>query len=503
MKDKTLLEQVHNPQVLEAVHQLARAGITGVFFTIRRRRAGEQLWVYWKRNIPADRVEDIEELCYKDGGDDWEYKVVAHDQRRMPVKDEKGKIVDAAFLPALRKPSPEEIAAEAGVKAMGAVTSDLDPDLLEETKQLARQRVVNSLKRQRIELDRENERLARMDQGQFESEDENDDGYGPPPAMSGRRGRRERGGPPPWYFDPRFAPRQDDSKEFLFAMMENQTRLLTAMIENRNSPDRSGREDALLMYLLQNQTKPKEMLDLAQGMMGRSAEIQAQGMRQVMENALEMNASIIGKMVDFAMETGRPDDEIDKIKRIAEVVTGGGKELVKMAFGRDSIARPDQEVRVPKIEAGARPALPAKVPEGANGVQANPARKQISRSAGKTAADRVRVFLKVEREEMNVPSDPGAVAEVLFRRSYAFLPESIRDIVEEEKIDFERLHLELKKFAPEEADGILDEVSQDKSEKKRQWVEAFWGFIGEMSEGEEEDGNDPEGGSSDSAPAKA
>lgn len=498
-----LVNQFAEGQLRDALSALKQSGAEGQFnYKVARRRPGESLWKFFMAQVPTESIDDLREFCHREGGDDFEYRVTlfdAHNRRAMvsgePVPHVK---IEAKRLPA---------------DSVGPGAKVNDDELIRSKEQeLTRRAKAAGLKAREIELRAEERRLEREEKmagrprrmrEEFEEEEQlfDDDGN---EVVDQRRGPRRMPPrffnqpppyPPPWERD---RGRDDRSHEMMMAMMNNQNQVLIAMM-NRPVEKQDDGLVKLLPLIMAGQLKPQDMM----GMMVEASKMQGEGMRTVMESASEMQKSVITQIVKMMVSEGRPDDEIDKVKRIAGLVTDGLQDLTKTVLGRESILKPGQELKVPllnkpqpqqpqngppqaKVAPAVQPPVPSHVahPPVMEGEAAatTPAVVAVDH-VEEIIKQRVLAFVSIHEQEMKVGSDPAFVIEQM-EELISSLPAELTEKLD--RLPVADIYEELKKYQPEVVARILAVCSAD--QKKMEWCEEFWNIYQnpEVEDGPEE-----------------
>jgi hypothetical protein len=501
-----LMNQMAEGQLRDALSALKQSGTEGQFnYKVARRRPGESLWKFFQTQVPTDSVDDLRDYCYREGGDDFEYRVTLCDvqSRRAMVN---GEPVPHVKIEAKRLPSD-------AVMSSANANGGHDELIKSKEQELARRSKAAGLKAREIELRAEERRLEREEKmagrprrmrEEYEEEEQlfDDDGN---EAVDQRRGPRRMPprffNPPPSYPPPweRDRGRDDRSHEMMMAMMNNQNQVLIAMMNRPVEKQDDGLLVKLLPLIMGNQLKPQDMML----MMSESNKLQGEGMRTVMETSSEMQKSVITQIVKMMVSEGRPDDEIDKVKRIAGLVTDGLQDLTKTVLGRESILKPGQELKVPllnkpqpqqpqngPVQAKAAPAVRLPVPSHVahppvvEGEAAAPTTPVVAPDhVGEIIKQRVLAFVSIHEQEMKVGSDPAFVIEQM-EELISSLPAELTEKLD--RLPVADIYEELKKYQPEVVARILAVCSADP--KKMEWCEEFWNIYQnpEVEDGPEE-----------------
>jgi hypothetical protein len=508
-----LVNQFAEGQLRDALSALKQSGAEGQFnYKVARRRPGESLWKFFMAQVPTESIDDLREFCHREGGDDFEYRVTlfdAHNRRAMVS----GEPVPHVKIEAKRLPTDSVVP--------GARTND-DELIRSKEQELSRRAKAAALKAREIELKAEERRLEREEkmagrprrfredveeEDQLFDEDGNEviDQRRGPRRMSPRFFQQQPPYPPPWERGDRDRGRDDRSHEMMMAMMQNQTQVMIAAMNRPVEKQDDGVLVKLLPLIMGNQLKPQDMML----MMSETNKLQGEGMRTVMESASEMQKSVITQIVKMMVSEGRPDDEIDKVKRIASLVTDGLQDLTKTVLGRESILKPGQELKVPllnrpqpqppqpqngtpkvRVAPVAQTPVPSHVAhppvmEGEAPTQENP--DVIPDRTEEIVKQRILAFVTIHEQEMKVGSDPAFVIEQM-DELISSLPSDLTTKLDE--LSVADIYEELKKHQPEIVNRILAVCASDP--KKMEWCEEFWNIYQNPEEEEEEGKEEPE-----------
>jgi hypothetical protein len=478
------------------------AGMSDVFYSVRRRMPPTRQWSYWKRNIAFDTIDDITEFCYGDGGKTHEYRIDVHDVSGEPVlADEKP--IGPILLPALEEDA----------------TAAVGEDLKGKQAEIARKQTELSLKRRKFELEREEAKLAELmgEGGDVEVEE-----VDPMPFWD------KAWGPPPWIMNawaPKATPAVPIEKTIaaigavlgpLFEMMRPKESALDTLVK--------------LMPLMKGDSfAPKDMLGLFGPIVTQMGAMSAESSKLIITSMADMDASFRERTLDLVMAAGRPESEVAKWREVLGLVKEGinevGGSILTRFLGRNSVLDPNRrEVKVPRINGAQRPALagaasPA-LPAGEKPAETAPDQKPQTTAAEATAeaaqkqatakeenlakviAERVKLLLSAMCEEIDIDSEPATIA-VQCRHFYGLLPRALREGMEEKEEKLEGFKM-LREHAPAIVDKVLAESEADKSGRRKKWLEEFWSELlapddefdkeeEDPEEEEEEEEEEPEG----------
>jgi hypothetical protein len=494
------LEGAAKDEVEEALEQLQAAGQgPKIRFKIYRRPSGSRTWSLW-RVVDRDAVDSIEEYCRGEGGRHYDYRYVYIGEDSRRAKDSKGKFIPHGNVWSEEGGDPD-------AKTTTAPEDDIFKQKEKELLDIARR---NAQRSREIELKREAEEIERKANSmkrnsRMESMDdrmEDDDGmlHGPdedlPPfpirMPVGPRMRRPY--QPPYYP----YPPENNSNEMMLAMMNQNTQIIIAALSHQTKPQDDSTILKLLPLIMSGQMKPQDYIGTIMPMMGEAMKLQGEGARHAMESMGEMQKSMFNQIVKAMLAEGRPDDEIDKVKRIAGMVTEGVQDLVKIGLGRDSILRPGQEMKVPVLKQGAPnvprippPPPPAnKITEPVNGTPQQqkptlppPPPPPTEQEIHETVKTNVRIFLIAHERQMHLNNDPMLLIEDEgFDKLMRGLPIALQESLD--TLAVADIYEELKKYDPEMVDRVLKAASAN--EKMMSWCRDFWtAFQGEEEEAPE------------------
>jgi hypothetical protein len=502
-------ESAEKDEVQEAIEQLQSVGAgPKVRFKIYRRPAGSRTWGLW-RVVDRDSVDSIEEYCRGEGGRSWDYRYVYVGEDNRRVKDTKGKFLPHGNVWAEETAHADTSAATAAPE--DEIFKQKEKELIDIARRNAQRSREIELKRETAEIERKAEMAKRGGRTErVESMDDrldDDDGmlHGseddlPPFPIRMPMGPRMRRPFHYPYYQHQPEPRENNSNEVMLAMMNQNTQIIIAALSHQNKSSDDGILK-ILPLIMAGQMKPQDYIGTIMPMMGEAMKLQGEGARHAMESMGEMQKSMFNQIVKAMLAEGRPDDEIDKVKRIAGMVTEGVQDLVKIGLGRDSILKPGQEMKVPVLKQGA-PNVPKpqqnsppanKITEPVNGSVTHPEQKtslpppppppteQDIHDAIKT---NVRIFLIAHERQMLLNNDPTLLIEDEgFEKLMRSLPITLQESLE--TLAVADIYEELKKYDPEMVDRILKAASSN--EKMMSWCQDFWTAF----QGEEEEAPEP------------
>lgn len=482
------LEGAAKDEIEEAIEQLQASGQgPKIRFKIFRRPGGTRSWSLW-RVVDRDAVDSIEEYCRGEGGRTYDYRYVYIGEDSRRAKDSKGKFIPHGNVWAEENPAPE-------AKEASAPEDDIFKQKERELLDIARRNAQRSreieLKREAAEIERKATQVKRhIQDDRIDDDDETlhgrDEDLPPFPIRVpiGHRMRRPYATPPFYPYPPE--PRENNTNEIILQMMNQNTQILIAALGNQNKPHDDGLLK-ILPLIMANNMKPQDMMGLVMPMMGEAMKLQGEGARHAMESMGEMQKSMFNQIVKAMLADGRPDDEIDKVRRIAGMVTEGVQDLVKIGLGRESILKPGQEMKVPVLKPNAanpqlNPPPPPQASEPTNGVAAHadprpatalpppppPPTDQDIHEAVKT---NVRILLIAHERQMHLNNDPTLLIEDEgFDKLIRSLPGSLQEKLD--TLNVADIYEELKQYDPEMVDRILKSAASN--EKMMSWCQEFW-----------------------------
>lgn len=480
------LSEGDDHKLQEAIRALDRSGAVKYLFNIRRRAPGQHTFPFWRRNIPVDDVPDIGELCYAEGGGEYEYRIEVRDSNGKPCG------IPDAILPPIIQP--------AAVPVGSAPSVQLDPvteALAQRQREITMQRQELLLAQQEANLARERRRLEKMRDGREDEEDEEDaprypyNPYMMPPY--GAPGMMNPYMTPWWQQQQQQKPQQSDMAAFAQA-------LATVMGPRREEKDSSIELLKLMIPLLAASGKglePKDMIGMFSPMVVEMSKASGEASRMVMQTLAESDATFREKMLDIIMsDPNREPDEIERMKRWLGFGTEAIREVTKTVIGRDTILSPKKDkVEVPKIPGTPKtPGLPS--PTDASDAPKGEEKKVDPKEAAKAVVkQRIVAFVGGIEQESLIGSDVGAVVDQV-EGLYLMLPGPLREKIEAASVGdaFEAL----REHAPEEVARILQSVAEDKDGNLRKWYEEFFDVLrdpgdeDEGGEGDEEVEPDPD-----------
>jgi hypothetical protein len=504
------LEGAAKDEVEEAIEQLQASGQgPKIRFKIYRRPAGSRTWSLW-RVVDRDAVDSIEEYCRGEGGRHYDYRYVYIGEDSRRAKDSKGKFIPHGNVWAEETGDPD-------VKTTTAPEDDIFKQKEKELLDIARRNAQRSreieLKREAAEIERKANSMKRNSRQESMDDrlDEDDDGmmHGheedlPPFPIRMPMGPRMRRPYQPPYYPYQPEPRESNSNEVMLAMMNQNTQIIIAALGHQNQKQ----DDSLIKILpliMAGQMKPQDYMATMMPMMGEAMKLQGEGARHAMESMGEMQKSMFNQIVKAMLADGRPDDEIDKVKRIAGMVTEGVQDLVKIGLGRDSILRPGQEMKVPVLKQANHnvqrpqqnpqptPKTNEPVTEPSNGAVAAPDQRALppapppptQQEVYEAVKTNVRILLIAHERQMHLNNDPTLLLEddgfdKLMRNLPVTLQDSLSTLVVAD------IYEELKKYDPEMVDRILKAAASN--EKMMSWCQDFWTSF----QSEEEEAPEPE-----------
>jgi hypothetical protein len=458
----------------EALKSLDRSGAVRYIFNIRRRAPGQHTFPFWRRNIPVDEVPDIAELCYGDGGGEYEYRIEVRGGDGKPVG------IEDAILPPISQPAPPVPVAADPMSEM----------LVHRQRELAMQRQELIMQQQEASLAKERKRLEKLRDGGGEEEEEEEAPFNPyanPYGMS-PYGMSPYGMPQPgmpWWMQQQGQQQQNKQSD----MVE-----LAKAFASMGQPKQQDSSLELLKVLLpllaggNKGMDPKDMLSMFSPFVLEMSKASSEANKIVMNSLAESDSAFREKMLDMIMaDPSRTPDEIEKWKGWMRLGTEAIKETVRVVVGRDTImapGKPKATVEVPKI-AGAPAGLPAPA--------ANPAPASDPKAnALEIVKARVVSFVAAIEQEAMVGSDAGAVVDQV-DQLFLFLPKKLREKIFASRVA--EIFDALREYAPAEVERLMNGVREDATGELREWYEVFWEVLKTPPEDDEEgdDGPDEEG----------
>lgn len=428
------------------------------FVTIFRKIPGEARWPFWKKHVPLDEIDSVEQYIADEGDPRYEHKVVVH--------NEKGK--------AIKKP----IYFPATEADPGAVSgSNTDREIKELERQLADRKKAKKAERLRRRLE--------------EEDDEEEGGEGEMVYVPHVGGYFPAGHPmtmgmmPPWMQQPQQQP-ANQLKDFM--------PLLVAWISR---PQEKSPILEILPLILSSshkgQLEPKDMLQMLSPFVMKMSEMNAESSRVIMEGMSKMDDAFRKKMLDLLMsDPNRTPDEIEKWQRwinLGETALRKGATIIRDATKGAPLPGPDGKRRI-ELRKPPAPAGPGPKKEGdgkteeRGGDKAATAEEQPAAAPAdpKEAAallrkKRVESFLLATEEELLAESDPSLVAEAI-EEIYLSVPKGIRaaieDAAKDDPIQDEKLialFSTLKELCPEITERIAAALMEDT--EKAEWMKDF------------------------------
>ena len=483
-------------QLKDAISVLDRSNATEFFFTIRRRHPNQSLWAYWKRNLPVDAVDDIREFCYKEGGQQNEYRIRVHDLNNNKAKLPDGAELEDRVIPALVSSAPE---------AEGAEEVPKDPILADRYHDLKSRRAQLQLDRQEAQLAKEQIRLQKMIDG--EDEDDDDDGvpvgpqypfhpvhnpYGNPyGGMGGRFGH----GLPPW-----MQPQQRDGTKEMMGMAVAMAQAMRPVEKSFDAVQMISAVAPIIMPLLGKGLEPKDMLNFMGPMVSEMTKMSGDANKLFMEKWADSDLMMREKMLDIMTLGGADEDSIDKWKKALGLATDTIGNVVKTVFGRPTVLKQGR-VEVPVIAKPRAPGLPAPSSSAeapAETPKANPeeesekAKPEVSEQ--QSAADsiiqqRIHAILTAQEQEMLIGSDPVWLANKL-DDLWVALPETLRKELEAKGIG--EVYKRLRDFCPDLVDRILKSVEEEAAGDRKKWCLKHWEEVLRPSDEDDDDDDEEE-----------
>jgi hypothetical protein len=480
-----------NAAIVQTIRaSMKSAGVSDVFYSIRRRVPPAKLWSWWKRNLAFDTVEDITEFCYSDGGKTYEYRVDVHDVSGEPILNDE-KPIGPYILPSLEEDA----------------TAAVGEDLKGKQAEIARKTTELSLRRRKFELDREEAKLAElMGEGDEVTVDEVD----PMPFWD------KAWGPPPWIMNA-WAPKAQAAvpiEKTIAAIGAVLAPLFEAMRPKESALDTLVK----LMPLMKGDSfAPKDMLGLFGPIVQQMGSMSAESSKLLITSMAEMDQSFRERTLDLVMAAGRPESEIQKWREVfglaKDAINDVGGSILTRFLGRSSVLDPNRrEVKVPRLNGAQRPALPGAaspaLPAGekpaatatdpkpqatAAEAAAESAQKQQSakeENLSKVIAERVRLLLSAMCEEIDIDSEPSTIA-VQCRHFYGLLPRALREGMEEKEDKLDGFKM-LREHAPAIVDKVLKDAEEDKTGGRKKWLEQFWGELLAPDDEFDKEEDDPE-----------
>lgn len=471
---------------LQLDEKLAGGVVREHFATIMRKMPGESRWPFWRRSVPLDEIDSLEDYIRAESDLRFEHKVIVHNGNQKPLKK-------PIFFPA------EE--SDPGATSLSAIQRELK----ETERQIKERRELKRLEARRRQLEEED------DGGGGEDGPDNFvfvphmGGYFPPnhPAVMGM------------YTGGGFGQQKEDSG---MGMLKTLVPVLVAWITK--TPDKSPLE-AMIPFLLKGthdgQLAPKDMIGMFSPFVMEMSKMNAESSRMMMEGMSKMDDTFRKKVLDLLMsDPSRSPDEIEKWQRWMNF----GESALRKAAGvvRDSLkdtGAPKKDLK--KVETKKAPTAgnltgPKKEGEaqGGGGTAAggNPitaaAANDPKENAAKVRKERLDIFLLAMEEEMLVESDPVLMAGKC-QEIYLTLPASLRKKVEEATDDdppsdekMLELFAKLKEISPEMVDRIGLTIME--YEDNQEWLKAF---LFACSHEDEDDDEGEEEGEEETAPAPA
>ena len=487
-------DPVAEGQLRSVLSTLARSGAAQWFVSIRRRRPGmDSLWQYWKRNVLIDQVDDLSEYCYKEGGEEWEYRIKIHDSTGNPPTID-GKESTEYTLPSLKNAAPA---------SMPSVPANLDPMMLERKKRLDERKFELEIEREEAELERKRRHLEKIKSGEDEDDDDYEYPYPPPPGYPGYHPMYPGFNPmyPGMGMDPRMMMNRPPQVDPNVAIMAE---AFKALAPQRNQ-DSSIELLKVLVPLMGSKGKeldPKDWMTMMTPMITEMGRASAEANKIVMSSLADMDGSFRERLLDLIMaDPSKSEDEIAKWKGYLGMGMDVLKEGTRLILGRNTISRGDGSVKVPVIEKPKTPGLPGPKGEPSK----NPGEKSSgpAEEAKKVISQRVNAFLLAHEQELLVGSDPAWIVEKL-DELWASLPQTLRFKLEHS--DVATIYEELRNYDVETVDRILEAVKKDESGALKKWAEEFWTEMklppsdeDDEEEGDEEPEVEPDSPSGESA----
>jgi hypothetical protein len=478
-------------QLRTAIATLDRSGDMKYFFDIKRRRPNTSgLWSFWKRSVSVEDIDDISEYCYKEGGDDWEYRVqVVDSDRKIPLGADntpvKWRTLSALSLPKNQEDKEKD-------------NSD-DAEITERRKELRRKAADLELKRDEARLVREEMRLQKSMSGEDEEEEEEaspeivryDPVLDPNSPMFNFWIAKQHNFPfgmPNGQLQMRPQEQKSDMAVLAQAMItssqehsKSMTTILTALLAKGNDHKESSVEQMLKMKSLFPSMEPKDILGMISPMMGEMHKLQAESSKITMQAMADNQRMMNEKMLE--MMATNPDADENDIERVGKLMGVGGEVVARVinAFKGTGVKKGDK-VEVPALEKKPVQRLPAPSANG-NGQKDLPP----AEAAKQAIKDRVRLFLLTHEQEMLIESDPFFVVEKLAELWLSF-PTTLRDKLIALPID--KVYEALREYEPEIVDRVLVSVSEDKEGARKKWCEAFWEVLKTPDDDSDDDDND-------------
>lgn len=467
-KRKAGLSDGEDPEIEE---KLGGGESRGKCLEIRRRRVGESLYVFWKKGIPLDDIDDVEEYLHREGDPEFEHRVIVYEGKKKSKP---------TYYPAL---NPSE-------KGSRSVTIDLKKQLQDADEELKR------LMDQKM-LEKKQARIAKM--AGLGDDDEEDEEYVFVPHLGGYFPKGH-----PAIYGSGVGSHWGQPKED--GVLSALAPVLIALI---NRPQEKNQMEGMMPLLVATMSKghlePKDMLGMLSPFVLEMSKMNSQSTSVLMEGMQKMDETFRKKVLDLLMsDPSRTPDEIEKWQKwlnFGETALRKGAGIVRDAL-KDT-APPDGKAQrkieqrkpppglpAPKDKEELPPAAPA--PEEEKPTEAT----DPAQSAQALKSKRVQAFLLAAEEEMNSESDPEFMADNC-EQLYLTLPGSLRtqiadtmgdDPPTDEKIL--ALFSTLKDLCPEVTERIAIAIQSDPAKQK--WIKDFLYACAfdEEDEPEEEEGGD-------------
>lgn len=473
-------------QLREILANLARGGTSKYFIEIRRRckPATGGLWQRWKYNIPADEIDDVQQYCYEEGGDFYEYKIWVRDSDGQPARGPDGHTVGPFYLPSLV--GPDEAKKKYLQQRQSTQDDDVvssDPDLAERIKELRRKKQEMEIERQEAALERERVRLEKMKSKILSGEEEDEDEEDPSYRYGSPYYRNPWGGTNgPWQQMPPYG-RSSDAVELAKAFAP----VLTALLQKN---DGISTKDIIALFLGEGRSKgfdPKDLVGFISPLLNEMSRTMGEVNKVAMERMADSDQFWKEKLLEAARLGGAGDDEIDKWRKVLGLATDTVREGAKILFGRPSIMT--NKVEVPVLRQQQSP--PQGIQDKSISSLGSPPPSDPAEEARKVASQRIVMFLSSHEQELLIGSDPSVIADKLYEL-YAMLPIDLRRRIEQS--DVAAIYEALNERCPEIVSRILQAVKDDTTGARKAWCEEFWRVIKTPPEEEvEDDGKGEEG----------
>lgn len=481
-------------QLRGAIATLDRSGGVKYFFDIKRRLPGTSLWAFWKRRVPVDDIDDVAEFCYREGGGQFEYRVMVVDADGTTPNDTEGNPIQPRTISAIESAKPTE------------AERVEDDEITERRKDLRRKVADLELKKEEARLAREERKLRVMIDGVDDEGEDDEKGeveepasydprldpnspifnywmaqkFGFPFGMPNGNGAQQQ------------KPQQSDMAVLAQAMIaasqeqsKTMSTILTALLTKDNGHKESSIDQILKMKSLFPTMEPKDIMGMISPMFGEMHKLQAESSKITMQAMADNQRMMNEKMLE--MMAASPDADENDIERVGKLMGVGGEVVARVinAFRGGGTKRGDK-IEVPALE-NKKP--PTRIPGPAGAGNGSPS-VSPTEAAKQAVKDRVRLFLLTHEQEMLIESDPLFVVEKLAELWMSF-PTSLREKLVALTVDkiYETLH----EYEAEIVDRILVSVSEDKEGKRKKWALEFWEEIKTPVDDDDDDDDDGEG----------